>query len=88
MSNQVLRERVYPDAQRRSGAVGVMLTGIITLVVVMGIGRFSLTPQIPMMISDGYLSLSSAGILAAMNYIGIWQGLSRPAEYAATMPTT
>lgn len=74
MSNQVLRERVYPDAQRRSGAVGVMLTGIVTLVVVMGIGRFSLTPQIPMMISDGYLSLSSAGILAAMNYIGYLAG--------------
>lgn len=47
-----------------------LLTGIVTLVVVMGMGRFSLTPQIPLMIADGHLSLSSAGVLAAMNYIG------------------
>ncbi|RRZ95933.1 YbfB/YjiJ family MFS transporter [Erwinia sp. 198] len=51
-----------------------MLTGIITLVAVMGIGRFSLTPQIPLMIEDGFLTLSSAGILAAMNYIGYLLG--------------
>jgi predicted MFS family arabinose efflux permease len=47
-----------------------MLTGIVTLIVVMGIGRFSLTPQIPLMIAGGHLTLSSVGILAAMNYIG------------------
>ncbi len=40
----------------------------------MGIGRFSLTPQIPLMIEDGFLTLSSAGILAAMNYIGYLPG--------------
>lgn len=40
----------------------------------MGIGRFSLTPQIPLMIEDGFLTLSSAGILAAMNYIGYLLG--------------
>jgi len=51
-----------------------MLTGLLTLVVVMGIGRFSLTPQIPVMIEDGYLTLSGAGILAAMNYIGYLAG--------------
>lgn len=51
-----------------------MLTGILTLVTVMGIGRFSLTPQIPVMIGDGYLTLSSAGILASMNYIGYLLG--------------
>lgn len=51
-----------------------MFTGIVTLVVVMGMGRFSLTPQIPLMIADGHLSLSSAGVLAAMNYIGYLAG--------------
>lgn len=56
------------------GAIATMLCGIITLVAVMGIGRFSLTPQIPLMINDGELSLSSAGILAAMNYIGYLLG--------------
>ena len=51
-------------------SVVTMLTGMVTLIVVMGMGRFSLTPQIPLMIADGQLSLSSAGVLAAMNYIG------------------
>ncbi|RPD99733.1 YbfB/YjiJ family MFS transporter [Candidatus Pantoea deserta] len=62
------------QAHRAPGAVTTMLTGIITLVAVMGIGRFSLTPQIPLMIHDGHLSLSSAGLLAAMNYIGYLLG--------------
>lgn len=59
---------------RAPGVITTMLTGIITLVAVMGIGRFSLTPQIPLMINDGQLSLSSAGIMAAMNYIGYLLG--------------
>lgn len=59
-----------PVAGEKKISVVTMLTGMITLIVVMGMGRFSLTPQIPLMIADGHLSLSSAGILAAMNYIG------------------
>lgn len=58
----------------RQHNIKIMLTGLLTLVTVMGIGRFSLTPQIPVMIGDGYLTLSSAGILAAMNYIGYLAG--------------
>lgn len=59
---------------QETGTLATMLTGILTLVAVMGIGRFSLTPQIPLMIGDGFLTLSSAGILAAMNYIGYLLG--------------
>lgn len=59
---------------RNQNSLIIMLTGILTLVAVMGIGRFSLTPQIPVMISDGILTLSSAGILASMNYIGYLLG--------------
>lgn len=55
-------------------ALAIMFTGILTLVAVMGIGRFALTPQIPLMIRDGQLSLSSAGVLAAMNYVGYLLG--------------
>ncbi|WP_312239768.1 YbfB/YjiJ family MFS transporter [Pantoea sp.] len=60
--------------QYKTNSIETMLTGILTLVAVMGIGRFSLTPQIPVMIGDGYLTLSSAGILASMNYIGYLLG--------------
>lgn len=67
-----------PGAQPRNPSQRVrlvtLLTGIVTLVVVMGMGRFSLTPQIPLMIADHHLSLSSAGVLAAMNYIGYLLG--------------
>ncbi len=68
------QQAIPPDTRHPSQAVRVMLTGMLTLITVMGIGRFSLTPQIPLMINDGYVSLSSAGILAAMNYIGYLVG--------------
>ncbi|ARU92635.1 YbfB/YjiJ family MFS transporter [Tatumella citrea] len=58
----------------QSGSLRTMLTGIITLITVMGIGRFSLTPQIPLMIHDGIITLTSAGLLAAMNYVGYLLG--------------
>ncbi|ELY6244625.1 YbfB/YjiJ family MFS transporter [Cronobacter universalis] len=68
----------FSDEQRNAWSlkksVMTMLTGMVTLIVVMGMGRFSLTPQIPLMIADGHLTLSSAGILAAMNYIGYLGG--------------
>ncbi|WP_312453907.1 YbfB/YjiJ family MFS transporter [Pseudescherichia sp.] len=73
MSSQQISDTVQ-TGRLATGSISTMLTGIITLVVVMGIGRFSLTPQIPVMINDGFLNLSSAGILAAMNYIGYLLG--------------
>ena len=73
MSIQISPEHSCSD-QRMPGAISTLLTGILTLVAVMGIGRFSLTPQIPLMINEGELTLSSAGILAAMNYIGYLLG--------------
>ncbi|MRT24934.1 YbfB/YjiJ family MFS transporter [Enterobacteriaceae bacterium RIT697] len=64
----------HESAVWKKNSLITMLTGMITLIVVMGMGRFSLTPQIPLMIADGHLTLSSAGILAAMNYIGYLLG--------------
>ncbi len=60
--------------QPQLSSLRTLLTGIITLITVMGIGRFSLTPQIPLMIHDGMMTLTSAGLLAAMNYIGYLLG--------------
>lgn len=78
---------VHENDLHKESSIITMLTGIITLIVVMGMGRFSLTPQIPLMISDGNLTLSSAGILASMNYIGYLLGaihVSRIKMYHAT----
>ncbi|WP_437889265.1 YbfB/YjiJ family MFS transporter [Phytobacter sp. V91] len=51
-------------------ALRIALSGFIVLVVAMGIGRFAFTPQVPLMIRDGQLTLTSAGLVAAINYLG------------------
>jgi len=55
-------------------ALRTALSGFIMLVVAMGIGRFAFTPQVPLMIADGQLTLTSAGLVAAMNYLGYLLG--------------
>lgn len=55
-------------------ALRVALSGFIVLVVAMGIGRFAFTPQVPLMIRDGELTLTSAGLVAAINYLGYLLG--------------
>ncbi|MTD26475.1 YbfB/YjiJ family MFS transporter [Erwinia sorbitola] len=51
-------------------AVRVALCAFLTLVVAMGIGRFAFTPQVPLMIGEHQLSLTSAAVVAAFNYLG------------------
>ena len=52
----------------------IAFCGFIVLVVAMGIGRFAFTPQVPLMIRDGQLNLTSAGLVAALNYLGYLLG--------------
>lgn len=51
-------------------ALKIALSGFITLVVAMGIGRFAFTPQVPLMIAEQQFTLTSAGLVAALNYFG------------------
>ncbi|HBZ15865.1 MAG TPA: MFS transporter [Pantoea sp.] len=51
-------------------AFRVALSAFLSLVVAMGIGRFAFTPQVPLMIHDGQLTLTSASLVAALNYLG------------------
>jgi len=55
-------------------ALRIALSGFVVLVVAMGIGRFAFTPQVPLMIAAGELTLTSAGLVAAMNYLGYLVG--------------
>ncbi|RPH30610.1 YbfB/YjiJ family MFS transporter [Buttiauxella warmboldiae] len=55
-------------------AARIALTGFLVLVVAMGIGRFAFTPQVPLMITEGQLTLTSAGLVAAINYLGYLSG--------------
>ena len=50
--------------------VRIALSGFLVLVATMGIGRFAFTPQVPLMIGQGQLTLTSAGLVAALNYLG------------------
>ena len=47
-------------------ALRIALSGFVVLVVAMGIGRFAFTPQVPLMIAAGQLTLTSAGLVAAI----------------------
>jgi len=40
------------------------------LAVALGIGRFAFTPLLPMMLSDGTVTLAEGGVLAMLNYVG------------------
>ncbi|QHM74916.1 hypothetical protein C7M52_00860 [Mixta theicola] len=58
------------ESQTPSGAGRIALSALLALVVAMGIGRFAFTPQVPLMIADGQLTLTSASLVAALNYLG------------------
>ncbi|MDR0219730.1 MAG: MFS transporter [Enterobacteriaceae bacterium] len=69
MSNQVITSE-----NRNYQAVQIALTGFLALVVAMGIGRFTFTPQVPLMIAESQFTLTQAGIVAAFNYLGYFAG--------------
>lgn len=63
------------DASAPFGSPGpsplqIMLTGFFSLLVAIGIGRFALTPQLPLMIHAGQVSLAGGSLVAASNYLG------------------
>ncbi|CAI0886499.1 MFS transporter [Serratia entomophila] len=51
-------------------ALRIALSGFVALIVAMGIGRFAFTPQVPLMIAEHQFSLTGAGLVAAINYLG------------------
>jgi hypothetical protein len=52
----------------------IALTGMVSLAVAMGIGRFAFTPLLPMMLNDGVIDLPAASWLASANYVGYLVG--------------
>ena len=55
-------------------AAAAALTGLLALASAMGIGRFSLTPILPLMQQDEGLSLAAGSWLATTNYLGYLAG--------------
>lgn len=54
--------------------IQIALTGFLSLIIAMGIGRFALTPQLPLMINEGQIDVTGAGLVAAANYLGYLVG--------------
>ncbi len=54
--------------------VTLALAGLSALAVAMGIGRFSFTPILPMMINEGSLTIVEGSFLASLNYSGYLVG--------------
>ncbi len=52
----------------------VIVAGMVSLGVAMGIGRFAFTPLLPMMLADGVVDLATASWLASANYLGYLLG--------------
>lgn len=71
MPNQYISP-VQPALSERPYAVA--LAGMAALAAAMGIGRFAFTPLLPMMLSDGVVSLVDGSWLATANYVGYLLG--------------
>ena len=52
----------------------VMIAGLLSLVLTMGVARFSYTPLLPVMMDQTFLNNFSGGWLATINYIGYMSG--------------
>jgi predicted MFS family arabinose efflux permease len=59
---------------RQTSPAAIACIGFVALASAMGIGRFSLTPILPLMQRDAGLSLAGGGWLASVNYLGYLAG--------------
>ncbi|MEW8585555.1 MAG: YbfB/YjiJ family MFS transporter, partial [Candidatus Thiodiazotropha sp.] len=48
----------------------VLIGGVISLILMLGIARFAYTPLLPIMLQQAGLGLSEGGWLTAINYLG------------------
>jgi len=68
------RSRVQLAGCRNIGPFAVAATGLVAMAQGVSLGRFVFTPMLPMMLSDGSLTLSEGGALATANYVGYLAG--------------
>ena len=59
---------------RKTERLKVLIAGILSLILMLGIARFAYTPMLPLMQQQAGLGVSAAGWLAAINYMGYLSG--------------
>jgi len=57
----------------RNANAAILLAGILAIIVGVGVARFAFTSLLPFMLED-FLSLTYAGILASLNFVGYFAG--------------
>lgn len=57
----------------KNSNVSIILAGIISIIIGVGVARFSFTSLLPLMLTD-FLTIKFAGVLASSNYIGYLSG--------------
>jgi predicted MFS family arabinose efflux permease len=62
------------EQSKRPAPTAVVIIGLLALASAMGIGRFSLTPVLPLMQHDAGLTMARGGWLACANYFGYLAG--------------
>ena len=65
----------------------IALTGFVALVFAMGVGRFAFTPLLPMMLTEGQVSIADGGLLASVHFLGYAMG-AMLAVYLRSSPGT
>jgi MFS family permease len=63
-----------PDHSRSLSTLSIVVAGVVSLAVAMGIGRFAFTPLLPLMLRDGAIDAGTGADWAAANYVGYLLG--------------
>jgi predicted MFS family arabinose efflux permease len=66
----LLKQFILRQPSEQFQRMKVLCAGVFSLILVMGIARFTYTPLIPLMHDQAGLGLANAGFLAAINYTG------------------
>jgi fucose permease len=61
------------QSTKQTSALRIALAGMLSLAVVMGLGRFAFTPLMPMMLHEARINLQEASWLASANYFGYFR---------------
>jgi len=66
----------------QTSTLRIVLVGLVSLAIAVGIGRFAFTPLLPLMQEGGLVTIAGGGALASVHFVGYWLG----ALFAAKIP--